>query len=91
MQLARETQARAFLGAQMSEANRQRVGGIGRRRFRQAEKARTMKATCALSAEPLPTVACLIRFGAYSKTGRPRSVAAMMAEPRAAPKVIAVL
>jgi hypothetical protein len=50
-----------------------------------------MKATWFLSAEPFPTVACLMRFGAYSKIGRPRSAAAMMAEPRAAPRVIAVL
>ena len=50
-----------------------------------------MNATCGLLAEPLPTVACLIRFGAYSKIGSPRSVAAMMAGPCAAPNVIAVL
>ena len=37
------------------------------------------------------TVACLIRFGEYSKTGRPRSAAARMAAPRAAPRIIAVL
>jgi hypothetical protein len=34
LQLAWEAEARAFLGAQMSEANRQRVGRIVRWRFR---------------------------------------------------------
>src|SRR4051794_33816164 len=53
--------------------------------------ARTINATWFLSAPPRPTVACFIRVGAYSNTGRPRSAAARIAAPRAAPSAIAVL
>src|SRR5439155_21805918 len=53
--------------------------------------ARIMNATWFFFAAPVPTVACLIRLGAYSKTGRPFSAAARMAAPRAAPSRIAVL
>ena len=53
--------------------------------------ARIMNATWSFFAAPVPTVACLIRLGAYSKTGKPLSAAARIAAPRAAPSKIAVL
>ena len=44
-----------------------------------------MCCTCSLPAWPLPTTACLMAFGAYSLTGKPRPTAAQIAAPRACP------
>src|SRR5690348_5097802 len=54
-------------------------------RSRNPSSTPTMCCTCAFSARPPPTTACLIAVGAYSRTGSARLTAAQIAAPRACP------
>src|SRR5260221_504369 len=75
------------LGMQIASASAASAWGLSVK----PRSARTINPTWVFCAAPVPTMACLTRFGAYSKMFNPRWAAANMADPRAAPKVTAVL
>ena len=70
----------------MARASAASDGGVSAR----PRMARTMNATCFLSAFPFPTTAIFTFLGEYSKTCNPWSAAAIRAAARAAPMEMAV-